>query len=377
MSKFNFISNLFKPPWQHSNWKVRLSEINNIDDEKILMKIVLDDKNDDVINAALKKFSQQGSLAKIVFEADNEDLQKKALNNIQDENILADISLKCRQPINVLAVEKINNHTILLDILKRVKIVTIFSPGSSVADSVLKKITDQNELFKIATYPISRNITVPAIEKITDAELLAKIVKSVDDMPLKIEAIKRIKREDIIFNLLESNDSMISYVVFEYSNLPEDKKEPFKLIEKIHNEQSFDIISDTSQKERIKKLIQYGTVYSPYIFTSIISTREANAEYVYKNNCLLCLALAKIGGNAAIKYLTEIATFDSKIYEYRYIRAGAVLGLIYISKTNGTQIDSLKKIKDKYGSLKNINDYLLFNNLGNDLLETKIDEFEY
>jgi hypothetical protein len=58
-----------KPKWKHEDAKVRLEAVNELDDEKILVRIAMDDSNVDVCCEAVKNISDESVLAGIARNA--------------------------------------------------------------------------------------------------------------------------------------------------------------------------------------------------------------------------------------------------------------------------------------------------------------------
>lgn len=116
------------------------------------------------------------------------------------------------------------------------------------------------------------------------------------------------------------------------------------LNEIIYSEESY-ILGDTSQDERIERLVKIGESAIVPIKKSIIQAIPlARSIGEFENMGLLCEAIGKIGGEDAFESLRYFASLDSNIFEYKFVRIGAIKGLSNIKNDN--VIEFFNKIKN-------------------------------
>ena len=231
------------------------------------------------------------------------------------------------------------------------------------------------------------------LSKITDQNILCEVICSVSDQSVQKKAIEKLTDEQIITDLVENTSvisvsntggNMIGYLIMKSGKLPV-LQEINKLTDGVFRDrESMFTMGNTDQLDRIIKLIEIGKPLYKYIANSMIGMIPGSGQNrsmeIYKNIGLLCLALAKMGGTEAVKILNEFTKFNFyKVYEYKYIMGALALGLAYIGLTNDEALVALKNLKREYefGSLKNVNNYLLMEDLGSNILGTNIEELNY
>jgi len=229
-----------------------------------------------------------------------------------------------------------------------------------------------------------------AISQITDQKILREIICTVEDHSVIRAAINNLRDENIMIDLVEStseiskNTNMIGYYVMESEKLPALNK-VYNLMDEVFRDEGSTIeIGNNNQYKRIIQLIELGKPFLKYIANCIIgmipSSGQNKSELIYQNIGLLCLALTKIGGAKATSILYKITKMNFyNIYEFKYLIGAIALGLAYIGLTDHEASEVLKKLNNEsnFGPLKNINNYLIVDDLGSDILGVNIDNLNY
>lgn len=116
------------------------------------------------------------------------------------------------------------------------------------------------------------------------------------------------------------------------------------LLNEIISDDNF-ITGDKSQDERIERLVKMGeTAVYPIKETINYSFSSSRSRHEFENMGLLCEAIGKIGGESAFESLKYFANLNSNIFEYKFIRIGAIKGLSYLDDEN--VIEFFNKIKN-------------------------------
>lgn len=102
---------------------------------------------------------------------------------------------------------------------------------------------------------------------------------------------------------------------------------PQKLISQIVDDESI-LLGDRSQKDRLDKLVGIGINAVPDVISAIQNVLLfGKSDMQFKNAGLLCETIGKIGGENCFEQLKEYVFTNSKIFEYHYVRDGAIRGL--------------------------------------------------
>ncbi|MCX6173149.1 MAG: HEAT repeat domain-containing protein [Ignavibacteriales bacterium] len=113
------------------------------------------------------------------------------------------------------------------------------------------------------------------------------------------------------------------------------------------------------QELRLAKLTKYGHDFISDIESAIRSSIQiGNPEYIYVNAGLLCEAIGKMKGANAFTILSNLLTSETDIQEYKYIRIGAIRGLMQLG--NKRAITLLKELKDPNIPESTINEAIQF-----------------
>lgn len=81
-----------KPKYRHSNPKVRLKGIEELDDDAILLHLSLDDKVKEVRKAAFNKIKFPGYFPLIAVRSHDKDIREESFNKITDSEGFAEVA---------------------------------------------------------------------------------------------------------------------------------------------------------------------------------------------------------------------------------------------------------------------------------------------
>lgn len=137
------------------------------------------------------------------------------------------------------------------------------------------------------------------------------------------------------------------------------REEIIQLINEIINYADSITLITGAQEVRITKLTKYGHDFISDIEIAIrTSIRIGNPEYIYINAGLLCEAIGKMKGANAFTILSNLLTSETDIKEYKYIRFGAIRGLMQLG--NRRAITLLRELKNPNISESTIDEAIKF-----------------
>lgn len=209
-------TDLFKPKYKHSDWKVRKDAVRKITDEKLLIQIVNNDPSPDVREVAVEQINNQRALKEITNTNELYIVRVRAftkienreeyLKTISDEYLLYEIANYDKdQNIRSQAVKKISEVKYLKDIV----IVTTFgSKNLNTRIEAVKKITDLDVLKEIINNNRTSNLVIhEAAKNITDENTLYFIVsKTKFNLDTRLSAIEKIRDEKLLRKIISSYD---------------------------------------------------------------------------------------------------------------------------------------------------------------------------
>lgn len=112
-----------------------------------------------------------------------------------------------------------------------------------------------------------------------------------------------------------------------------------QLLLEIINKTILTVNDNNCQNEQISQLIKLGPEIVPEIDDAIqYVIQHGDHIWAFKNAGLLCETIGKIGGDKAYGILTSLVTQESDIYEYNYIREGAIQGLSHLKDQRGSAV---------------------------------------
>ncbi len=194
---------LFKPKYEHSDYKVRIESLKELDDQEIITNMAKNDKNWRVRLEAVKKVNSDAVLADI---ANNDlllsgEVRLEATNNINDKDILFNIAKDKDQSkdVRLKAIEKIkDNESYLANIGKECK-------NDEFADIIINNIGTTSVLADIAKNTPSTDIGYKALEKINDDTLLSDIAINASNDNIGLKAVEKINDEKILIEIVKNS----------------------------------------------------------------------------------------------------------------------------------------------------------------------------
>lgn len=205
-----FLDKVFGPKYnKHDSYEKREEAVKKINDESVLAEIAKEDKSDVICGIAIDKITNGSILADIVEHAPKEkmNVRKKAVEKINDKLILKNIIINLDKRIGLaksfptkdlhkeiclIALDKIDEESLLIDIVKNTKYIT---------DKVVEKINDENFLEYVAKNNSSSFNRKIAVKKISSESVLAYVAKNDQDNDTAREAIKKINNESILIDI--------------------------------------------------------------------------------------------------------------------------------------------------------------------------------
>lgn len=204
---------LFKPKkWKHSDPKVRLEAVREIEDQYLLTKIVLNDKNHKICLEALRKINKNNLLHTIAVSEKSEEICLDAIKKIEYQPTLYHSAKSRHYPywIREAFLEKLKDQAILAEFVRS-------DPAGSMGDIALNKLKDQ-ALVGIAIdkgyvwkgdYNKKFSAIQKAVNKIENQTLLAEIVKEANDEQIEEIALEKITDQEVIVSFAKYWDPSV------------------------------------------------------------------------------------------------------------------------------------------------------------------------
>lgn len=174
------LSDLFKPRWQHSDWKVREKAVKVLKDQELLAQIALNDTDTSVVIAAV--------------------------GNIENDQVLVDVIQKHRfyNQIGVLAMKRIQSSTVIEKILSQYCLSSDAYYYVPVINEGLKKITNQKLMGELALKTSNTNVAELLMNRISQEEILQSIALGGRSMEICDKAIQRIVNNEVLFRIIQT-----------------------------------------------------------------------------------------------------------------------------------------------------------------------------
>lgn len=180
------------PPWGGPDRDETIIAVDGITDQAILEDIASLDLHIDLREAAIKKIASQSFLKQLAMTSPDYFVSKYAQEGVTGQTDLEDIARSAiATSTRSYAVDRIENHALLVELAKNCS-----EEDWQVADSTVRRITDQTDLEDIASSAISTLSRIEAIRRITNCTFLVDLVKSCSDETVRAAAVKRISACD-------------------------------------------------------------------------------------------------------------------------------------------------------------------------------------
>lgn len=182
--------------WESDNPKIRLSSIENISDESVLFKLAKEDKDNDVILAAIRKISNQSFLTEYAKFGEGYTSDRiQAIKKINNQELLRDIVLFGKnRNIRSDAVSKIEDQAFLKELVRNIGL------DDCIRNNAVSKIEDQSFLKEVViNKDYGEDIRCIAICKIPNQVFLYDIAKNDSvDLEIRIRSIVRLHDQDML-----------------------------------------------------------------------------------------------------------------------------------------------------------------------------------
>ena len=249
---------LFTPAWKSENLEKRMKavkkitefDVETISNQALLKEVALLGSNKYVCEPALKKITDENVLFIIIktiaagnrdgYRTDKGDLIELAVQKITNQALLVDIIKNVRNPrselreMRELAIEKITEPNLLVDIAKN-------APLYYSRRLAIEKIEDETFLAYVAKNDKDDCVRYAAVEKINDNFILAEIAKKGydDTHQFRRLAVKRLTEQVCLLDVAtNAEDARVRAMAA--SKIIEDKYKPI-LEERIKKEASVDV----------------------------------------------------------------------------------------------------------------------------------------
>ena len=229
--KKGIIMELFKPAWKSADEKRAIKAVARVSDQKELAKIAIEAPIENVCVEAVKKIDNQS----ILFDMITSDLivnwkvRVTAINQLIDQKLLEQIaSSKLEAKIREVAIKKLTNKDVLIEIAKN-------DNFEELRKEAIKKIEDEAIIGNLALIPDKRLISIKgysgnvsavskwAIDKyINNQKILEKIVLDADNKEVKKIALQKISDETILRSI--AFNTMDEYILDNLLHLIDDSK---------------------------------------------------------------------------------------------------------------------------------------------------------
>lgn len=196
-----------KPKYKSSNADVRIEAINELNDDKILFEMCLNDDVKNVRLSAFRKISSHRYWPLIVVQSNDDDIKKEAFDKITDsEDLYIIVTQSKDRNIRKNAINKISDLNTLLKLKSEINDylrVNIENRVEELSIEEIDKITDENTLKSIVINESNNlNVRLAAIKKITNDRILEIIYFKVSNFAIEKECLNRISDDEKLISVI-------------------------------------------------------------------------------------------------------------------------------------------------------------------------------
>lgn len=134
----------FKPSWMSQNEKKAIRAVEKLTDQKELIRVVRESKNDNVRSAAVKKITDQKVLVDLALTDSSHWIRTFAVEGLTDQAALVDVLMKSDSVGFIEAVTKISDQAVLANL-------ALNSRYCGVQRKAIRCLSDQRVLEEIAS----------------------------------------------------------------------------------------------------------------------------------------------------------------------------------------------------------------------------------
>jgi len=306
-----------KPKYKNSNPDVRIDGINELNDDKILFDMCLNDSVKSVRLSAFRKINSSEYWPLIVVQSNDEDIKKEAFDKITNSDDLYIVVTQSKdREIRKNAIKKISNMNILLKLKSEITDylkVNIDNRIEELSIDEINRVTDENTLKGIVLNDNNNlNVRLTALKKITNDDILSTVYYNDSNTTIEKECLNRISNEDVLINLI-NHKYHIDFLRIVFNRI--------KLENKIKLLKSFKFtIKDDDVKEFFKEQLDQITD------ENAINDIARNAD----NSTIRVLAIEKVTDQKTLIYIAKNAEeFHIRRDAIKKITDNAVLKDIY------------------------------------------------
>lgn len=169
-----------------------------------LFKPAWESKNIETAKNAVNKLNDQTILADLIKNDKRINIRKTALARLNDQQLLADVveSAANNHTLNFRkeAVKKLTDQNILADIAKK-------NEAPDVRGAAVEKLTDQSALIDIVKTDSSKKVRLAVVEKLIDQGVLAHVAENDEDKDVRQAAAKKLLDQNALIRIAKDDKS--------------------------------------------------------------------------------------------------------------------------------------------------------------------------
>jgi len=174
------------------NVEKRMQTAASSNDQSVLAKMAIKDKDDGVRRTAAARLTDQAALAEVAVKGGDPQVRKTAAGKLVDQASLGRVALESWDTgICMEAVGKLTDQAFLGK-------VSLNSRHKEVRDAAVGKLTDQATLYRVACDEKELPIRTLAIGRMTDQPLLARLASEQPAAAIRLAAVAQVTDDDFL-----------------------------------------------------------------------------------------------------------------------------------------------------------------------------------
>jgi ankyrin repeat protein len=180
---------------EDSWWRIRQTAARRITDQAVLVKLITEDKDEDIRLAAVENLTDQAVLAKLMAEDKNPHIRSTALEKLTDQTLLAKLAVEGKDAFTRHgAAYKLTDQAALAKLVVEDK-------DPYLRRAAAMNLTDQTVLVRVAMGDENPEVRQAAVSKITDQALLAKLIVESKDFSARQAAVYSLTDQTLLAKL--------------------------------------------------------------------------------------------------------------------------------------------------------------------------------
>ena len=193
-------TDLFRPRWKHSDYRVRKSFLDTISEESIILEIARYDAASDLRSRALSKISEQRSLVEVALTCPHADTRRSAASLVREQSLLRDLVTTSEDPeVRRVAVTRVSDLSMLAEIAQIADRARLKE-----ATAAVPRIKDQKILEILARGDAHPNVRSAATKSLNDKALLATLAQEGDHPAVRATAVAKLSDQGLMRHILET-----------------------------------------------------------------------------------------------------------------------------------------------------------------------------